>query len=91
MHIDLKFPHESTEKLGRFAEVADNVGHAITFKIFSNESKIIFISRIRSAEKTQVKNKILEPFEDDQILKSKFKDRKKLPKFDPNNLIERTL
>ena len=59
--MNAKFPYESTECLGHYVGVADNVGHAMTFKILSSESKIIYRSKIRSAENTNVRNKILEP------------------------------
>ena len=89
-HIDAEFPHNSSEKLGRFVGVADTVGHALTFKILSDESKIIFRSKIRSADRTTLKNRILEPIEDDDILKSKFDREGPLPTFDPQDLIGRT-
>ena len=60
-HINANFPNNSTERIGRFVGVADNVGHVLTYKILSDEQRIIFRSRIRSAESTEVKNKILEP------------------------------
>ena len=59
--VNAKFPYESTKCLGHYVAVADNVRHAMTFKILSAESKIIYRSKIRSAENTNVRNKILEP------------------------------
>ena len=32
-HVNPEFPYDSTEKLGRFVGVADDVGHALTYKI----------------------------------------------------------
>ena len=89
-HINAKFPHESSEKLGRFVGVADSVGHALTFKILSGESKIIFRSKIRSAEMEYLKNKIIEPDIKKEIVKSKFERNGALPTFDPKDLIGRT-
>ena len=38
---DAKFPADSTEVLGRFVGIAENVGSAMTFKILLEEGKII--------------------------------------------------
>jgi hypothetical protein len=46
---DAKFPADSTENLGRFVGVAENVGHAMTFKILTEEGKIIHRAFVRSA------------------------------------------
>ena len=89
-HTNPKFPHDSNEMIGRFVGVADNVGHALTYKILSNEAKIIFRSRIRSAENTQVKNKILEPIDGEEIVKSKLDRDTGLPTINPDELIGRT-
>ena len=75
--------------MGRFVGVADNVGHALTYKILTDDFRIIFRSRIRTAEDTTVKNKILEPITD-EILKSKFNRDDTLPTIDPDTLIGRT-
>ena len=41
---------KSTEKLGRFVGISENVGHALTFKILTDETKkIIHRSRRHSA------------------------------------------
>ena len=48
---DAKFPSDSTEELGRFVGIAENVGNAMTFKILTKESKIIHRSVVRSATK----------------------------------------
>ena len=39
-HINAEFPHDSNEKVARFVRVADNVGHALTYKILSDENTI---------------------------------------------------
>ena len=89
-HINQKFPHEVRENLGRFVGVADNVGHALTYKILTDDSEIIFRSQIRTTENTTVKNKILEPITDEEILKLKLKRATTLPIVDPDELIGRT-
>ena len=55
-HVNAEFPHGSTEKIGRFVGVAEDVGLAMTYKVISDERKIIYHSRIRSATNTNVKN-----------------------------------
>ena len=46
---DAKFPADSTEMLGRFVGIAENVGNAMTFKVLTSEGKIIHRSVVRSA------------------------------------------
>ena len=46
-----KFPTDSTEELGRFVGIAENVGNAMTFKILTKENKIIHRSVVRTATK----------------------------------------
>src|SRR5512137_399541 len=46
---DAKFPADNTEMLGRFVGIAENVGNAMTFKILTEEGKIIHWSVVRSA------------------------------------------
>ena len=87
--INADFPSDSSEKLGRFVGVADNVGHALTYKVLSTEEKIIFRSRLRSATHTDLKNKILEP-ETTQTLRSKFERDGVLPTIDVDDLIGKT-
>jgi hypothetical protein len=44
---DSTFPSESREKLGRFICIAKNVGHFMTFKILTDDTKkIIFCSNV---------------------------------------------
>lgn len=45
---DATFPSESLEGSGRFVGFADNVGHAMTFKILTDDTrKVIYRSRVR--------------------------------------------
>ena len=48
---DSDFPSDSTELRGRFVGIAEHVGHAMTFKILTDDtSKIIFRSNVRPAD-----------------------------------------
>ena len=45
--VDPGFPSEDVEKVGRFVGTAESVGHALTFKVFNEETqKIIPRSQI---------------------------------------------
>ena len=46
---DGKFPADSTESLGRYVGIAENVGNAMTFKVLTEEGKVIHRSVVRSA------------------------------------------
>ena len=47
---DSDFPSESKEKRGRWVGIAEHVGHAMTFKILTDDTnKILFRSNIRTA------------------------------------------
>ena len=92
-HINTHFPNNSTEKIGRFVGVADSVGHALTHKILLDEQRIIFRSRIRSAENTDVNNKIFEPLTEKSHLQSKLNINGMLPTIQPDwkNISKRTI
>ena len=49
---DGKFPSDGTECLGRFVGIAENVGNAMSFKVLTEEGKVIVRSVIRSALKS---------------------------------------
>ena len=93
---DASFPSDSTEKLGRFVGIADHVGHALTFKVLTDDTKkVIFRSRIRSALKPHEKNLRIDPnkSEDIDVIKSKWDhdgEAPTMPTFDPSDLIGRT-
>jgi hypothetical protein len=54
---DSTFPSESSENLGRFVDIAEHVGHFMTFKILTEDTKkIIFRSNVRSALDPTAKN-----------------------------------
>ena len=95
---DSDFPSEFTEKLGYFVGIAENVGHALTFKILTKDtSKIIYRSRIRSAMKPSERNLRID-FEGTEsvpeIVKSKHNkdllEGKTMPTFDPDSLVGRS-
>ena len=46
---DAQFPSDTTELLGRFVGISENVGNAMTFKVLSCEEKIINRGVVRSA------------------------------------------
>ena len=59
---DCDFPSESTEKLGHFVGISDNVGYALTFKVLTDDTqKVIHRSHIRSALDPTTKNLRVEP------------------------------
>jgi hypothetical protein len=49
---DEKFPSDSTELMGRFVGIAENVGHGMTYKILTEDNKIIHRAVARSGNKT---------------------------------------
>ena len=54
---EANFPSESVEKSGRFVGISENVGHALTYKILTDDSqKIIHRSAVRSALNPNVPN-----------------------------------
>ena len=95
---DSSFPSESTEKLGRFVGISEHVGHALTFKVLTNDTKkIIHRSRIRSALNPKERNLRIDLTPDDsapEVIKSKheedLREGKQMPTFDPTELIGRT-
>ena len=48
---DAEFLCDSTEELGRFVGIAENVGNAVAFKILTKENKVIHQLVVRSAAK----------------------------------------
>ena len=95
---DADFPSESTERRGRFVGIAENVGHALTFKVLTDDTKkIIYRSRIRSAMNPKEKNLRIEcdtSTTPPEIVKAKHHDDllngETMPTFDPSELIGRT-
>ena len=59
---DSRFPSESPELRGRFVGIAENVGHAMTFKVLTDDTnKVIHRSNIRSAADPFSKNLRVDP------------------------------
>ena len=92
------FPSDSTEKVGRFVGIAESVGHALTFKILTEDTnKIIFRSKIRSASTPHGKNIRIDSIDNKstpKVLKSKhdgeLEQGKSMPTIEPGDLIGRT-
>ena len=48
---DPKFPSDGTECLGRFVGISEHVGHAMTFKILTEDRKVIHHAVVQTATK----------------------------------------
>jgi hypothetical protein len=63
---DSPFPSNSRGKRGYFVGITDHVGHAMTFKVRTDDThKIIYCSNIRSADDSKTCNLRLDPINDD--------------------------
>ena len=79
--MDAGFPSESTERLGYWVGVSANVGHAMTYKVLTADTKkIIHRSVLRSAAKEGETNRRLDP------LTGKHKERPDEVVKDPDTL-----
>jgi hypothetical protein len=102
---DSDFPSDSREKRGWWVGVAENVGHAMTFKILTDDTnKIIYRSNICSALDPKRQNLRMDPLNDDPVLKPIIKSRSdpddpphgeskgatSMTIVDPNDLVGRT-
>jgi hypothetical protein len=96
---DNHFPSDSRERRGYFVGIAEHVGHAMTFKVLTDDTnKIIFRSNIRSALDPKSRNLRLDPLNDDARLTPIIQSRHDSPDHgegstpivDPNDLIGRT-
>ena len=59
---DYHFPSKSRELRGRFVGIAENVGHAMTIKVLTDDTKkIIYRSNVRSALDKRNPNLRLDP------------------------------
>ena len=73
---DSDFPSDSREKCSHWVGIAEHVGHAMTFKILTdNTRKIIYHSNIRSAVDPKSQNMCMEPLNDDPVLAPIIKSR----------------
>ena len=63
---DSTFPSDTREKHGYFVGIAEHVGHAMTLKVLTDDTrKIIYRSNIRSALDPKGRNLRLDPIKDD--------------------------
>ena len=63
---DSDFPLESIERLGCFVWISDNIGHALTFNILTNDTnKVIYRSRIHKALNPKEHNLHVDPVDRD--------------------------
>ena len=69
--FDPKYPSESTEKVGHFVGFADSVGDTMTFKILTEDNKVIFRSNVRTAEDKKTQNKHADPPEEKKFIRSR--------------------
>ena len=77
---DSDFPSDTRELRGHFVGIAEHVGHALTFKVLTDDtSKVIYRSNVRPASMDMEYNLRLDPLcgESRQIVKSKSDDSTK--------------
>jgi hypothetical protein len=99
---DSPFPSDSREKRGYFVGIAEHVGHAMTFKVLTDDTrKIIYRSNIRSAADSKSRNLRLDPLNDtvsSPIIRSRHDSSHHgegnvppdMPIIDPHDLVGRT-
>ena len=101
---DSNFPSESREQLGNFVGIAESVGHAMTFKILTRDTKkVIFRSNVRSAHSDSDSNRRIDLLGGEKtpmaktIVKSRHDDptdgetkQADMPIFKPTDLVGRT-
>ena len=103
---DSDFPSETREKRGHFVGISEHVGHAMTFKVLTDDTnKIISRSNVRSAGLPLEYNLRLDPLcgEINQVVKSKSdtlqiptetnqeqSDNKPMPIIHPSDLVGRS-
>jgi hypothetical protein len=98
---DSDFPSDSREKHGHFVGISESVGHAMTFKILTDDTlKVIHQSNVRSALNPHSKNLQLDPLEPGNIAMPIIKSRHDsvddgeilppMPVIDPSELIRCT-
>ena len=92
------FPSGSTEGRGRWVGIAENVGHDMTYKILTDDTKkVIYRSNVHSALTKEDHNKCVDLLGGEEvapIIKSLNDEdecpRKSMPIFDPTDLVGRT-
>jgi hypothetical protein len=102
---DSPYPSDPREKRGYFVGIAEHVGHAMTFKVLTDDTrKIIYRPNIRSASDPKTRNLRLDPINDEKaspIILSRHDspahgeggsaESLHMPTFNPHDLIRRTL
>ena len=94
---DSDFPSESTEGRGRWVGIAEHVGHAMTYKILTDDTKkVIYRSNVRSALTKSDRNKCVDLLGGEEAtptIKSSCDEddsqRKPMPIFEPTDLVGR--
>ena len=95
---DSDFPSDSTEGRGHWVGIAENVGHAMTYKILTDDTKkVIYRSNVHSALMKEDHNKCVDLLGGEEvapIIKSSNDEdecpRKPMLIFDPTDLVGRT-
>ena len=94
---DSDFPSESTEGRGQWVGIAEHVGHAMTYKILTDDTKkVIYRSNVRSALTKSDRNKCVDLLGGEEAtptIKSSCDEddsqRKPMPIFEPTDLVGR--
>jgi hypothetical protein len=98
---DSDFPSDSRKKCGHFVGISESVGHAMTFKILTNNTlKVIHRSNVRLVLNPHAKNLRLDPLEPGDVATPIVKSRHDsaddgeilppMPVIDPSELIGHT-
>jgi hypothetical protein len=83
---DSNFPSDSHEKRGPWVGITEHVGHAMTFKILTHDTrKIIYCSNISSALDPDSWNFRMEPLNDDKVLAQIIESRRDLDPVDSSD------
>jgi hypothetical protein len=79
---DSDFPSDSHEKRGHFVGISKSVGHAMTFKILTDDTlKVIHQSNVRLALNLHAKNLQLDPLEPGNVAMPIVKSRQMMGRF----------
>ena len=95
---DSDFPSGSTEGRGRWVGIAENVGHAMTYQILTDDTKkVIYRPNVHSALTKEDRNKRVDLLGGEEVApiinSSNDEDespRKPMPFFDPTDIVGRT-
>ena len=100
---DSDFSSDSREGCGRFVGIAQSVGHAMTFKVLTDDTrKVIYRSNVRSARDPKALNLRMDPLGGEDVIKSRHDSKEPnlasdngeakadMPVFHPSNLVGRS-